>query len=271
MTNKKIYSIDDLLDIMARLRNPDGGCPWDLAQTFDTIAPYTIEESYEVADAIERGDTQDLTEELGDLLLQVVYHTQMAVEQNIFSFSDVVQAISEKMIHRHPHVFGDGKAKSPEDVNAIWEQRKDGEDKRRKAESILNDVALNLPGLLRAQKLQSRVARVGFEWAQPGDVLDKLEEELGEMREALRDGKTDEIRDELGDLFFVLVNFGRMMGIDCEETMRQANRKFSRRFQAIESGMKREGLKWEETSLEKMETFWQEEKKREKAAKKSQG
>lgn len=256
--------IGALRAVMARLRDPKGGCPWDLAQDFRTISPYTVEEAYEVADAIERGDMEDLRDELGDLLLQVVYHTQMASEQGLFDFDDVTRGITRKMIDRHPHVFGDRQAGSPEDVNVIWEERKNTEKKRAQAESLLDDVALGLPALKRAQKIQKRAASVGFEWPEAGHVLDKLEEELGEMRAALKDGRQEEIIDELGDLFFVLVNFGRMLGADCEEVMKQANSKFSRRFRGIEQELKRRNVTFQDTTLEEMENIWQQQKKLEK-------
>jgi MazG family protein len=263
----KKTSIEDLLAVMARLRNPEGGCPWDLEQNFKTIAPYTVEEAYEVADAIERGSMDELKDELGDLLFQVVFHAQMAGEQGAFDFNDVVTNVTDKMIYRHPHVFGEAKAASAGDVEGrIWEEQKDKEKKRQGLESILDDVPLALPAIKRAQKLQKRAARVGFEWAKPADVLDKMEEEIGEMRQALKDGKQEEIVDELGDLFFVLTNFGRMLGADCEEALQHGNRKFTRRFQGVEKALKAQGKKPEESTLEEMEALWQAEKKKEKAA-----
>jgi MazG family protein len=256
-----------LLDLMARLRNPDGGCPWDLAQDFKSIAPYTVEEAYEVADAIQRGDMDELKDELGDLLLQVVFHAQMASEKGLFDFAQVARHVTAKMIHRHPHVFGGDQAASAGDVeNRIWEERKDQEKKRRSLESILDDVPLALPAIKRAQKLQKRAARVGFEWEKAADVLDKMEEEIAEMREAIAGGREAEIADELGDLFFVLTNFGRMLGADCEEALHGANRKFTRRFQGIERELKARGKSFSEASLAEMEEIWQQEKRKEKAA-----
>lgn len=252
--------INELLRVMAALRNPDGGCPWDLEQDFTSIAPYTIEEAYEVADAIQRGDMDDLRDELGDLLLQVVYHAQMAAEKNAFTFDDVVAGVSAKMIHRHPHVFGDMAAHNADDVAKLWEDRKDLEGKRQMAGGILDDVTLNLPALMRAQKLQKRAARVGFEWNAAIDVLDKMEEEIAEMREAIRGGREAEIKDELGDLFFVLTNFGRMLGADCEDALRHANDKFTRRFKHIEQTLRAHGIDWSQTSLEEMEDLWREAK-----------
>lgn len=261
-SNNKL--MDDLLAVMARLRNPDGGCPWDLEQDFRTIAPYTIEEAYEVADAIDQGDMKALKEELGDLLFQVIYHAQMAAEAGDFTFADVVSGVTEKMIRRHPHVFGDAKAADAADVEKrIWEQQKDKEKGPRA--SILDDVPLALPALRRAQKLQNRAARVGFEWEKPADVLDKMEEELAEMRAALASGREEEIKDELGDLFFVLTNFGRMLGLDCEEALRQGNAKFERRFKGIECELKARNITLADASLALMESIWQEQKKKERA------
>lgn len=259
--------IGKLLAVMARLRNPDGGCPWDLAQDFKTIAPYTIEEAYEVADAIDRGDMMALKEELGDLLFQAVYHAQMAAEADEFTFDDIVETVTAKMISRHPHVFGDAQAADAADVEKrIWEDQKAKEKAGKGHESILDDVPLALPALRRAQKIQNRVARVGFEWPDVAQVLDKLEEETAEMREALSGGKQAEIIDELGDLFFVLTNFGRMLGADCEETLRQANRKFERRFRGIESALKAQGIRPEDATLKQMEDLWVAEKQKERQA-----
>jgi nucleoside triphosphate diphosphatase len=261
--------IEALLEVMTQLRNPHGGCPWDLAQNFKTIVAYTIEEAYEVADAVDRNDMGELKDELGDLLFQVVYHAQLAAEAGAFTFDDVVAGVIEKMISRHPHVFGAGKAENPQDVNFIWEARKDMERKRQQAESILDDVPRALPALKRAQKLQNRVARVGFEWPEAVNVLDKLEEETIEMRDALASGRQEEIIDELGDLFFVLTNLGRMLGADCEESLRQANEKFCRRFKGIEKELKVRNIALGDASLEQMEVLWQEEKKKEKAGQKT--
>ena len=263
-------AIKNLLALMARLRNPETGCPWDIEQNFKTIAPYTIEEAYEVADAIESNNMDDLKDELGDLLLQVVFHAQMAKEQNLFTFDDIAAHVTTKMIHRHPHVFGEEKATSADDVeNRIWDQRKALEKQEAMQESILDDVPQNLPALLRAQKLQKRAASVGFEWAHPDDVLDKMEEEIAEMREALENEKQDEILDELGDLFFVLTNYGRMLGANCEDVLRQSNNKFSRRFKGIESDFKEKSLSLKEATLTEMEASWQDQKRKEKKNKKA--
>ncbi len=257
-------TVKDLLAVMARLRNPDGGCPWDLEQDFSTIAPYTIEEAYEVADAIDRKDMASLKDELGDLMFQVVYHAQMASEEGQFTFDEVVNNVTEKMIRRHPHVFGDAKAQTAADVEkGIWEEAKEKE--RGKQDSVLDGVPLALPALRRAQKLQNRAARVGFEWPEAVNVLDKMDEEIGELRAALKGGKQDEIIDELGDLFFVLVNFGRMLGADCEEVLRQANAKFERRFKGMESDLKKTGKELKACTLDEMEDVWQAQKKKERA------
>lgn len=264
--NNQSSALQRLLDVMTRLRDPDGGCPWDLEQDFKSIAPHTIEEAYEVADAIDRGDMTELKDELGDLLFQVVYHAQMAAEAGDFNFDDVVEAVTAKMVHRHPHVFGGVQAQTAADVEQrIWEEQKDKEGKRGKAESILDDVPRALPAVRRAQKLQKRAARVGFEWPEAVNVLDKMEEEIAEMREAIESGREDEILDELGDLFFVLTNFGRMLGADCEEALRQASNKFERRFKGVERGLKEQDIAPEDATLEQMEALWVREKEKEKS------
>lgn len=195
-----IHNFEDLVEVMRRLRDPDGGCPWDLEQNFKTIIPYTIEEAYEVADAVDRENMRDLREELGDLLLQSIYHAQMASELGHFTIQDVVNDVTAKMISRHPHVFGDGEAQSAEDVNKIWDQKKDQE---KNNESVLDGVAAALPALLWSQKLQKRAGKVGFEWKNPEDILNKLEEELGELREAHETGTLAHQAEELGDVLFV--------------------------------------------------------------------
>jgi MazG family protein len=259
--------INKLAKIMSRLRDPDNGCPWDLEQNFSTIAPHTIEEAYEVADAIERGDMEELKDELGDLIFQVIFYAQMAKEENLFDLDDVINNIADKMIHRHPHVFGDQTAKTADDVtDSIWEAQKDKEAKRKKSVSILDDVTKALPAIMRAQKLQKRAARVGFEWPEAVDVLDKLEEEIKETRNAIKNKNQAEIHEEIGDMMFCVVNFGRMLGVDCETSLRDINNKFERRFKGIEKGLKEKNVKIEEASLEEMEALWQEEKIKEKRA-----
>lgn len=255
------HPIEDLIAVMRALRSPDGGCPWDLEQNFKTIAPYTIEEAYEVADAIDRDDMTDLREELGDLLLQPIYHAQMANEAGLFDINDVIRDITAKMISRHPHVFGDAKAVNAEDVNKIWDSRKNLE---KDNQSALDGVAKALPALLRAQKLQSKAAKVGFEWESVDGALNKLEEELAEMREAVRSGTPEEKADELGDILFVLANFGRMLGINPEEALRKSNNKFERRFKGMEDDIKVEGSDLKSSSLAHMEQMWNRQKKKEK-------
>lgn len=254
-----------LLDLMARLRNPETGCPWDLEQDFDTIAPYTIEEAYEVADAIERGSMDDLKDELGDLLLQVIFHSQIAKEKGLFTFEDVARHVTAKMIYRHPHVFGEEKAANASDVEGrIWEERKAGEAKKQALESILDDVPVSLPAVLRAQKLQKRAARVGFEWPEAVNVLDKLEEEIQELREAIGRKQQDEIHEEVGDMLFCVINFGRMLGTDCETALRDTNYKFESRFKGIEKELKEKNIDINDATLEQMEALWQEQKVKER-------
>lgn len=259
--------IEALLDIMARLRDPDGGCPWDLEQNFASIAPYTIEEAYEVADAIERGDMGDLKDELGDLLLQVVFHAQMAKEEGRFDFPDVVRAICEKMIRRHPHVFGDEEQRSAGAVKGRWEEIK-AEEKAEKGKaptSILDDVPLALPALARAIKLQNRAARVGFDWPDTTQVIDKLNEEMLELSaEVAKGGDPDRLEDEMGDLLFVYANLARHMKVDPEAALRRANAKFRRRFGRIEEKLAAAGKRPEDSSLEEMDALWNEAKAEER-------
>ncbi len=257
------HPIENLIEVMRRLRDPDGGCPWDLEQNFKTIAPYTIEEAYEVADAIERNDMKDLREELGDLLLQPLYHAQMASELDEFDINDVIKDITAKMIHRHPHVFGEYHAQSANDVDVLWEERKALE--KGKQDSALDDVTKALPALLRAQKLQKKAAKVGFEWEKLDHVLDKMEEELGEMREALASGTIDEKSDELGDILFVLANFARMLGLNAETVLRDTNNKFERRFRGMEHDSKEQDKNLQEISVEEMMTLWDAQKEKEKS------
>jgi MazG family protein len=251
--------IQRLLQVMARLRDPDGGCPWDLEQDFSSIAPYTIEEAYEVADAIERGDLDDLEGELGDLLLQVVYHARMAEEQGRFDFEAVAARIADKMIARHPHVFGDATVADATAQSAAWEDTKARERSAKGSDaSVLADVPVSLPALTRAGKLQRRSARVGFDWPDVGPVLAKLEEELDEVRAELAAGAPHaRLVDELGDLLFATANLARHLGVDGEGALRQANRKFERRFRAIESALRAAGREPDEASLDEMEDLWQ--------------
>jgi ATP diphosphatase len=239
--------IDRLLAIMRQLRNPDGGCEWDLAQDFATIAPYTIEEAYEVADAIAGGDPAAICDELGDLLLQVVFHSQIATDDGLFGFDDVANAISDKMERRHPHIFGDG---NTDDVRQQWEQIKAAERATDGPASALAGVALSLPSLLRAQKLQGRAARVGFDWSDADGPRDKIAEELVEVADAANDAERQE---EVGDLLFAVVNYARHLGVDAEGALRDANMKFARRFAAMEE---RAGGSLSGLSLDAQESHW---------------
>ncbi|GMU42247.1 MAG: nucleoside triphosphate pyrophosphohydrolase [Lysobacterales bacterium] len=228
-------TIDELLRIMARLRDPQGGCPWDLEQDFRSIAPYTIEEAYEVADAIERGALEDLCDELGDLLLQVVFHAQMASERGAFGFADVVAAICDKMVRRHPHVFGDETVDDAAEQTRRWEQHKAAERAARGDSSLLADIPRGLPEWLRARKLQKRAASIGFDWPGISQVLDKLTEELGELRAEIDAGAArSKLEDEFGDVLFVLSNLARKLDIDPGSALRAANAKFERRFRWME-------------------------------------
>lgn len=269
MKKENSTPIHNLIDVMERLRDPENGCPWDKVQNFESIAPYTIEEAYEVADAIQNGDMKGLREELGDLLLQVVYHTQMAREESLFDFDDVAADITAKMISRHPHVFGDRLAETPSDVNALWDAEKDQEKRRtgKVKDSILDDVPMALPAIMRAQKLQKRAARVGFEWEKAVDVLTKLEEEIAEIRVAIERKNAAEVHEELGDMLFCVVNFGRMLDVDCEQSLRDMNAKFERRFKGIERELKAINKPLEDASLEEMEALWQAQKEIEKREK----
>jgi ATP diphosphatase len=251
-----------LLRMMAKLRDPEGGCPWDLRQDFSTIAPYTIEEAYEVADAIERGDMHDLKDELGDLLFQVVFHARMAEERGDFTFTDVVNAIADKMEARHPHVFAGGTLEDERAVNRWWEERKESERAAKakeagRAPSTLDGIATGLPALTRALKLQKRAARVGFDWSDAPPILDKLEEELRELRAELATGDTRRIEDELGDVLFVVVNLARHLKIDPEVALRSTNGKFERRFRFIEDRLAADGRGPDGATLDEMETLWQ--------------
>ena len=263
MVVDKKHSIDDLIGVMAALRAPETGCPWDLEQNFKTIAPYTLEEAYEVADAIDRGSMTDLREELGDLLFQSVYHAQMACEDGHFDLHDVIHDVTEKMITRHPHVFGEKDAKSAEDVDKIWETQKAAEKKNDDKLSALDGVTAALPALLKAQKLQKKAAKVGFEWPDVTHVLDKLEEEIAEMREAIANKDPDNQAEELGDILFLLANYGRMLGINSEEALRQCNIKFERRFRGVEENLQEAGTPIEDVTLEDMEVAWNRQKLKE--------
>ncbi len=254
--------IDRLLDIMAALRTPKTGCPWDLAQNFSTIAPYTLEEAYEVADAIARDDLADLKEELGDLLLQVVFHARMAEEQRAFDFGDVVQAITEKLIRRHPHVFGDEHSHTPEIVEGLWERIKAEEKAARKppasGEGALTGVPVALPALTRALKLQAKAGKVGFDWNDPRAVLSKIREEADEIEAELDRAEQNHAATaaEIGDLLFAVVNLARHLRADPEAVLRQTNRKFERRFAAIERALAAQGKLPQDATLAEMDALW---------------
>ncbi len=263
-----------LIEIMAALRDPETGCPWDIEQDFRTIAPYTIEEAYEVADAIARGDLDDLREELGDLLLQVVYHARMAEEAGDFSFGDVVQAITEKMIRRHPHVFGDEQARSAGSAKGMWEKIKAQEKAAKRSarlarglppedggKGFLDSVPVAFPALTRALKLQEKAARVGFDWGEAAPILDKIEEEIGELREAMGSGNAAAVKDEFGDLLFAIVNLGRHLSVDAEAALGGTNDKFRSRFHYIERALQASGGSLEAATLDEMESLWQQAKR----------
>ncbi|MBC7142482.1 MAG: nucleoside triphosphate pyrophosphohydrolase [Rhodobacteraceae bacterium] len=255
-----------LLEIMARLRDPETGCPWDIEQDFATIAPYTIEEAYEVADAIERGEWDELEGELGDLLFQTVYHAQMGAEAGHFDFESVTRAISDKMVARHPHVFGDeSRDKSAEDQSRDWERMKAAERSGKAAKGTLDGVAMGLPALTRAVKLQNRAARVGFDWPSTGEVIDKIAEEARELIEARETLTEAETFEEFGDLLFVVANLARHLKIDPEAALRAANAKFTRRFAAIEAALTARGKRPEESDLAEMDALWDAAKRAEKA------
>jgi ATP diphosphatase len=255
-----------LLDIMAALRDPASGCPWDKEQTFESIAPYTIEEAYEVADAIAARDFSALPDELGDLLFQVVYHARMAEEAGLFGFADVAKQISDKMIRRHPHVFGDAAARDAAAQTAAWEAQKTAERAARQQTGTLAGVPVALPALTRAVKLTNRAARVGFDWPDAEQVLEKLDEEIQELKAELSDADPARLTDEVGDLLFVLANLARKLKLDPETCLRHANDKFSRRFKAMESMFEAQGKSLGELSLDEMEAGWRQVKVRERQA-----
>jgi ATP diphosphatase len=268
--------IASLLDIMAALRTPVTGCPWDLEQSFSTIAPFTIEEAYEVVDAIERGDIADLRDELGDLLLQVVFHARLAQEAGHFDFGGVVEAITEKLIRRHPHVFANARDLSPAEVKSLWgriktQEKRDRADARRKAGApeppggALAGAPLALPALTRAVKLQEKAGEVGFDWNDANAVLAKLREETAEIEEALAAGDSEGLKGEIGDLLFVVANLARHLRVDPETALRSANAKFERRFAHIEARLGQQGRRPSEASLEEMDALWDEAKLFERA------
>ncbi len=262
-----------LLAIMAALRTPAAGCPWDLEQSFETIAPYTIEEAYEVADAIARADLGDLREELGDLLLQVVFHARIAEERGAFDFGGVVEAITTKLIRRHPHVFGNARHLAPDEVKRLWDEIKAQEKRERAARhgteleptSILDGVPAAMPSLTRADKLTRKAAKVGFEWPELDGVTAKIEEELAEVREAAAAGDRAEIAAEVGDLLFTVANLARHLAVDPEAALASANRKFERRFRSVERALAEVGRSPEQSNLAEMDRLWDEAKAAERA------
>ena len=259
-----LRQLDRIVDIMRRLRDPETGCPWDVEQDFTTIAPYTIEEAYEVADAIHRNDTDDIRDELGDLLLQVVFQARIAEEAGLFNLADVAKSISDKMIDRHPHVFGDEDRPQIEQQSRRWEDIKASERAARGKTGVLDDVALGLSPMLRSLKLQKRAARVGFDWPHIDQVVEKLHEETAELRDELTASTADmnRIKDEVGDILFVAVNLARKAGVDPETALMACNSKFEKRFRYIEQITERNGKTLNESSLEEMESHWQDAKQK---------
>lgn len=251
-------NIKELLKIMETLRDPKDGCAWDVEQTFKTIAPYTIEEAYEVAEAVEKNDMDGLKDELGDLLFQVVFHARIAEEEGHFDFSDVVDAIADKMVRRHPHVFGDDNFRTAEEQTVAWEEQKAAERAEKKQKSILDGVTVGLPALTRAVKLQKRAARVGFDWPETSQVIDKLQEEMLELSEELVANKQDQakIEEEFGDMMFVYANLARHLKIDPEEALRAANSKFTHRFNKIEQHIDNKNKSFDQYSLSELEELW---------------
>ena len=258
--------IERLKALMARLRDRENGCPWDVEQTYKTIAPYTIEEAYEVSDAIARNDMADLKEELGDLLFQVIFYSQMAKEDGVFDFDAVTTAITDKMVRRHPHVFGDAEQRTADSQTRAWEVQKAAERsaKRTKDSSILANVPVALPALTRAEKLTKRAARVGFDWPDASRVFDKLDEELSEVKEAVAENDKSHIAEEIGDLLFVVANLARKLDIDPETALRSANYKFERRFRGVEQNLEAKDQSLAVSTLEEMEAEWQAVKRTEK-------
>ncbi|MDP2734177.1 MAG: nucleoside triphosphate pyrophosphohydrolase [Hoeflea sp.] len=266
---KPSRDISGLIEIMAALRHPETGCPWDVKQDFSTIKPYTIEEAYEVADAIERQDYEDLCDELGDLLLQVVFHARMAEEAKLFTFEDVVEAITTKMIRRHPHVFERSEADTPDKVKAQWAEIKSAEKAERRARRAkrglpeaetpgqLTSVPRALPALMEALKLQQAASQVGFDWGAAGPVLDKIEEEIAELRVEIASGETDKAAEELGDVIFAVANLARHLKTDPEDALRTTNTKFRNRFAEVEAGLANQGKTPEGATLDEMEALWQ--------------
>jgi len=269
-SKSSLDGVASLLAVMERLRTPDGGCPWDLEQDHKSLARYTLEEAYEVVEAIEKEETEHLREELGDLLLQIVFHAQISQEKKGFTFDDIARFEAEKMIERHPHVFGQRDAATAQDVLKNWEadkakKRAAQAESEKRAPSVLDGVNTALPAMSRALKLQQRAARVGFDWENASDTIAKLREETDELAVEIKAGRGDAMEDELGDVFFVLVNLARHLNVDPERALRRTNQKFERRFQHIEKSLTAKGVKIQEASLDEMEALWQEAKIGEKS------
>jgi len=264
MSTARQYSIDDLLAVMARLRDPQNGCPWDLQQTFQTIVPSTLEECYELADAIEQEDYAHVREELGDVLFQVIFYSQMGAERDLFRFDDVVHGLVDKLLRRHPHVFADGSIDGAAKASAIdeaevklrWEEIKAAERAQKARQGVLDDVPLAMPAIVRAQKLQKRAAYVGFDWPSVQPVFAKLREEIAEIEQAIEQGDADGIEDEVGDLLFVVTNLARHLHVDAETAIRRSNQKFERRFGFIEQQLAEAGKTPAQSSLLEMDTLW---------------
>ena len=265
-----MQSMQQLLDIMRALRDPDSGCPWDLQQNFQSLIPYTIEEAYEVADAIEQNNLDDIKSELGDLLFQIVFYSQLAEEQHAFNFTDVAESICKKLVRRHPHVFADMKVADAEQQTKEWERLKQQE-REAKAEknsrvSCLDDVSRTLPSIMRAEKLQKRAAREGFDWPDVNGVIDKIHEEIDEVKQELNAEvqERDKLEDEIGDLFFSCINLSRYVGVDAEKSIRKANLKFERRFRALEENARLKNLDVKDMMIDELESLWQAVKENEK-------
>ncbi|MCK3658127.1 nucleoside triphosphate pyrophosphohydrolase [Pasteurellaceae bacterium Pebbles2] len=261
------YQIHDFVQLIAKLRDPNGGCPWDLKQNYHSMIPCLLEESYETVEAIEQNDVANLREELGDLLLQVVFLSQLAAEEGKFTFDDVVNEVAEKIVRRHPHVFGDKNATNAQEALSRWNEMKALEKGELAAESsILDNIPNAFPALLRAQKLQKKCANVGFDWSQLNDVLSKVEEEIDEVKQELNQPHLDQqkVQEEMGDLLFATVNLSRHLKCNAEESLRQANHKFERRFRAVEQKLKAQGKSFEQSNLVEMDILWDEVKKEEK-------
>lgn len=264
MADQETTPMNRLLNVMARLRDPNGGCPWDLEQNFDTIAPYTVEEAFEVAEAIAREDRAELKGELGDLLLQVVFHAQMAAEEGSFDFHDVAQAIHDKMVRRHPHVFADADSDTAEEVIRDWETIKAAEraEKGEQRHSALDGVPEGLPPMQRAAKLQKKAAKTGFDWEHPDDVVEQVHSELDELKDALAGTDQAHIDEEFGDVLFTLVNLSRHVRVDAGQSLRRASEKFSRRFRAMEEFAYAEGKSLDDLSRDQLEELWQKAKRK---------